>query len=185
MAETENNNDLQNEAKPKKKSKLLLIIIAAVILLAGGGGGFYFWNRSVQAKAASAEAAKAEKEEKSHAKKETGGKFALPEDDEVKNVVELQPFIVNLADAEQARYLRMSVSVGLGEEGGGEEKPDNLFMTRVKNAMLSVLSVKKSSDVLTVEGKQKLREELLEAAQAASDKPKVHAIYITDFIVQL
>jgi flagellar basal body-associated protein FliL len=58
-------------------------------------------------------------------------------------------------------------------------------MTRVKHAMLSVLTTKKSTDVLTVEGKQKLREELLDAAESASEKPKVKAVYITDFIVQL
>ncbi len=51
--------------------------------------------------------------------------------------------------------------------------------------MLAVLSVKKSDDVLTVDGKSKLRKELLEAAQSASDEGKVEAIYITDFIVQL
>ena len=51
--------------------------------------------------------------------------------------------------------------------------------------MLAVLTTKKSEDVLSVEGKTKLRKELLEAAQAASEEPHVEAIYITDFIVQL
>ena len=181
MAEIENENSAVEEtAKPRKKGKKLLIIIVLLVMLLGGGaGGFYFWTRMshVQAKASDGK-------EDSSAKKEAGEKFSLPEDGEVKNVVELQPFIVNLADMEQARYLRMTVSVGIAEEGS-EEKPDSLFLTRVKNAMLSVLTVKKSSDVLSVEGKQKLREELLQAAQAASEKPKVKAIYITDFIVQL
>jgi flagellar FliL protein len=182
MAELENEISADETAKPKKKSKkLLMIAVLLVVLLAGGGGGFYFWTRMSHAQT---EKASEGKHENAAAKKEAGEKFSLPEDEEVKSVVELQPFIVNLADLESARYLRMTVSVGIGEEGG-EEKPDSLFLTRVKNAMLSVLSVKKSSDVLSVEGKQKLREELLQAAQAASSKPKVHAIYITDFIVQL
>jgi flagellar FliL protein len=185
MAEIENENTGTDESvKPKKKSrKLLMMIVLVVVLLAGGGGGFYFWTRMSHAQTVKAGAEN--KEENTAAKKEAGEKFSLPEDNEVKNVVELQPFIVNLADSEQARYLRMTVSVGIGDEGGGEEKPDPLFLTRVKNAMLSVLTVKKSSDVLSIEGKQKLREELLQAAQAASDKPKVKAVYITDFIVQL
>jgi flagellar FliL protein len=181
MAELENVNGAEETAKPKKSKKLLMIIVLAVVLLAGGSGGFYFWTRMSHAQT---EKKDEHKEENSAAKKEAGEKFSLPEDDEVKSVVELPPFIVNLADMESARYLRMTVSVGIGEEGG-EEKPDSLFLTRVKNAMLSVLSTKRSSDVLSVEGKQKLREELLQAAQAASAKPKVHAIYITDFIVQL
>ena len=55
----------------------------------------------------------------------------------------------------------------------------------IPNAMLAVIADKKSEDVLTVEGKAKLRKELLKAAQAASEEPHVRAIYITDFIVQL
>ena len=111
---------------------------------------------------------------------------ALPEDGEVKRVIELQPFIVNLADNEHVRYLRMTVSLGVGEgEGGESEKPDALFITRVRNAMLAVLSAKKSDEILTNEGKAKLRKELLDAAQAASEEPRTQAIYITDFIVQL
>ena len=51
--------------------------------------------------------------------------------------------------------------------------------------MLAVLSDKKSEEILSVEGKTKLRKELLQAAQAASENPEVKAIYITDFIVQL
>ena len=91
---------------------------------------------------------------------------------------------MNLADTEQARYLRMSVSLGIGE-GEGSEKPEQLFMTRVRNAMLAVLSDKNSEEILSVEGKTKLRKDLLKAAQAAADEPEVQAIYITDFIVQL
>lgn len=51
--------------------------------------------------------------------------------------------------------------------------------------MLAVLAQKKSDDVLSAEGKVKLRKELLKAAQAVSTEPEVEAIYITDFIVQL
>ena len=185
MAENVDQNATTDESvKPKKRGKLLIIIVLLVVLLSGGGGGAYFWIRSARAQAVAAAKTVAEtKDENASAKKEAGDKFSLPEDDEVKKVVELQPFIVNLADAETARYLRMSVSVGIGEDG--DEKPDPLFLTRVKNAMLSVLTTKRSSDVLSIEGKQKLREELLQAAQAASTKPKVQAVYITDFIVQL
>jgi flagellar FliL protein len=111
---------------------------------------------------------------------------SLPDDEHVKQIVEMQPFIVNLTDSEQARYLRLTVSLGIGEsEAGHEGKPDPLFITRVRNAMLAVLSVKKSDDILTVEGKTKLRKELLKAAKAASHEPQVEAIYITDLIVQM
>lgn len=190
MSETENTNNSAETAKPaKKKSKLLLIIGLLVVLLGAGGGGFYFWNKSKAAAAETAESETEEKKSNSNSKKkpakeedETAKESDLPDDEDVKEVVELQPFIVNLADDDSPKYLRMTVSLGIGES---EEKPEALFTTRIKNAMLAVLTTKKSRDVLSVEGKTKLRQELLKAAQAASEKPHVEAIYITDFIVQL
>jgi len=123
-------------------------------------------------------------EEKPKASKSSIKSFKLPDDQEVKKVVELQPFIVNLADKGESYYLRCTVSIGLGGEGK-DEKPDPLFITRVRNAMLAVLTTKTSEEVLTPEGKALLRKELLRAGKAAAKEPKVLAIYITDLIVQL
>lgn len=177
--------------------KMLIIIIAVVVLIGGGGGGYFYFSGANAAAAEEHETAKkkgadesADDEEQAADDEETTSssgnslKSAIPDDEFVKHIVELAPFIVNLADQEQARYLRMSVSIGLGEDGkeGGAEP---IFTTRVRNAMLAVLSEKFSEDVLSVEGKGKLRKELLRAAQAASSEPEVQAIYITDFIVQL
>lgn len=188
---------------PKKKGgmKFIIIIVVFVLLAGAGGGGFYYWrNMSVEA---------AEKQSKksggkqSQSEKDSDGsdpeaddakssvelskplRNALPEDEDVKKIIELPPFIVNLADTEQARYLRMTVSLGIDSEGAENEKPNQLFLTRVRNAMLAVLSDKRSDEILSVEGKTKLRKELLEAARAASVDPEVIAIYVTDFIVQL
>lgn len=124
-------------------------------------------------------------EEKEKSSKADSLAEALPDDEDVKHVVDLEPFIINLADTEQARYLRLTVSLGIGGESKEAEKPNPLFITRVRNAMLAVLQNKKSDEVLSVEGKNKLRKELLKAAKAASEEPEVGAIYITDFIVQL
>lgn len=205
MSETAQENTNPAAAAPPQKSyKTLVIIILVVIIAAGGGGGFYFWS-----------ATSAAKEDEKSSKKDNGKRFdsddllgeeedgeaaetedgpvketvkdslrnSLPDDENVKHVIELEPFIINLADQDETRYLRMTVSLGVEE--GEEKEPDKLFLTRVKNAMLAVLSVKTSKEILTVKGKNKMRKQLLRAAQAASDEPRVVAIYITDFIVQL
>jgi flagellar protein FliL len=199
MSNTSAENSNSKETAPAKKSKKMLIIIVAVLLL-GGGGGYYFLRvrgaDSGKAKDKNAQKKnKAEDTNSDTANAEKGGKDAdagsnkkllemsLPEDSDVKQVIELQPFIVNLADDNEPRYLRMTVSVGLAE--AGEAKPDPLFTTKIRNAMLAVLTSKKSEQILTVEGKATLRKELLAAARAAVEEPEVHAIYITDFIVQL
>lgn len=196
MAAQENTNTAA--APPAKKSKIKIIILAFVLLLivgGGGGGGYYFWSKSGAAKEETDEKGKKSKDSKDSEETEEEAdsnaaapseslKSALPEDGDVKRIIEIQPFIVNLADTEQSRYLRMTVSLGVGGEEESE-KPDQLFLTRVRNAMLAVLSDKKSEEILSIEGKTKLRKELLEASQAAAEEPKVLAIYITDFIVQL
>lgn len=205
MSQPENQNSATDSpAKEKKGSKKFLIIaIVAILVLGGAGGGFYFWRASKAAAAETPEKKKGSKKAKAeteadeekasdeHTDKDKAEKTddplkaSLPNDEDVKAVVELPPFIVNLADTEQARYLRMTVSLGVEGGEGESEKPDQLFMTRVRNAMLAVLSEKKSEQILSVDGKTKLRRELLQAAQAASEEPHVQAIYITDFIVQL
>lgn len=182
------------EAPKQGSKKFLIIIVLAVVLLGGGGAGAYFFLFASKTAEGSEETKKSSKKAKAADEEETDDttdkksgsiKNSLPKDEDVKKIIELQPFIVNLADENEARYLRLTVSLGVGGAEGGEEKPDQLFITRVRNAMLAVLSEKKSEEILTVEGKTKLRKELLKAAQAASEEPHVEAIYITDFIVQL
>lgn len=160
------------EAAPKKKSgKLMLIIILVVVLGAGGGAGFYF-GKVRAAAPAGATAENKEKDSKDHA----GG------DADVKHVIELAPFIVNLNDPNESRYLRMTISLGVDE---ADEKVDPLYTTKIRNAILATVGNKTSEEILTTEGKAKLREEILHAAQSAAQKPEVLAIYITDFIVQM
>lgn len=201
-------NDSGEGAAPKKSRKKLIIIVLAVLLIGGGVGGFFYMRRASANTDATKETAKDEKKVKSHKEESEDASeehteeepekpskgntvatksinSAIPEDEDVKKVIELQPFIVNLADDEEARYLRLTVSIGLGEGEGGEEKPDEIFITRIRNAILAVLTTKKSEEVLTIQGKAALRKEILKAAQKASEEPHVLAIYITDFIVQM
>ncbi|HYE74503.1 MAG TPA: flagellar basal body-associated FliL family protein [Blastocatellia bacterium] len=202
------------EAGAKKKKPNFIILGGLIVfLLLGGAGGYWFFI--MRPKAVSAEkdgkAKKGAKETKEDSEESSGDeesasdkesehneeskdgekkasskdsfKLDLPDDKDVKKIIDLPPFIVNLADQGESYYLRLSVSVGIGESEG--EKEDPLFTTRVRNAMLVVLTTKRSEDVLTQEGKAILRKELLKAARAASSEPKVEAIYITDLIVQL
>lgn len=168
------------EQPPKKKGllkRLVLVLLIIVIMAAGGAGGFYYWRHraAVQTQAAA--------EAKDH-KAGAGQKHATQGDEtDVKEVIELQPFIVNLADRNETRYLRMTISLGVSDSN--EAKADPIYTTRVRNAILAVITTKSSDQVLTVEGKSELRKEMLNAARSAVDKPEIQAIYITDFIVQM
>ena len=151
-----------------KKKWLILLLVTFLLLGGGSGGGYYWWRVKAHAKQAA---------------REKIGNADNADDGEVKQVIELQPFIVNLADRNEARYLRMTVSLGIAESG--DDKPDPLFTTKVRNAILGIVTTKTSEEILTVEGKAVLRKEMLEAARRVVNKPEVHAIYITDFIIQM
>jgi flagellar protein FliL len=197
------------EAKPPKKggSKLFIILALVIAVAAGGAGSFFYFQRVAKAKTetpkkskhaddAEADAASDEdsdtgkdkskrddKEKKGDAKEKPDSPVAaLPKDTDVKKVIEIQPFILNLADKDENRFLRLGLSLGIGEDG--EEKPDSVFITRVRNAVLAVLMTKSSMEILTPEGKTALRKELLQAVRAVAKEPSVLAIYITELIVQ-
>lgn len=166
-ADLDGENDEEAPRRSGKKKWLILLLIT-ILFLGGGGGGYYFWRVKANAKKAA---------------KEKMGPADSTDDGEVKQVIELQPFIVNLADRTEPRYLRMTVSLGIGENL--DDKPDPLFTTKVRNAILGIVTTKSSDEILTVEGKAVLRKEMLEAARRVVSKPEVHAIYITDFIIQM
>ena len=172
-------NESQSVPVKKKGRKGLIMIVLVVILLAGGGGGFYFWR--VRAAAATAAANKKANPGDEHGKTEKHADG----DAGVTQVIELQPFIVNLADKNESRYLRMTISLGVASEEAGEHKVDPLFTTKIRNAILEKISTQTSEQILTVEGKAALRKEMLAAAREAASTPEVLAIYITDFIIQM
>jgi len=192
-------NPAKEAVAPTKKGRKMLLIVFGVLLGIGAGGGYFYFQQSraaAQSKPEKDRRTRADDEQKNDAEQandeERAAKsktdpraadLALPDDSAVKQVIEMQPFIVNLADKSEARYLRLTISLGLSEVF--EEKPPPLFITRVRNALLAVLSSRTSDEVLSNEGKAKLRKDLLRAARTASTEYKVEAIYITEFIVQL
>jgi flagellar FliL protein len=98
----------------------------------------------------------------------------------------LEPFVVNLADPEDNRFLRASIDLGLqtelpNKENGGDSA---LPMSRVRDCILAVLSTWHSDALLAPDGKQKLKDELLRALAARVPELGVKEIYFTDFLVQ-
>jgi flagellar FliL protein len=80
----------------------------------------------------------------------------------------------------------------MGGGGNATEKVDELpevLADReaiIRDAIIRVLSSKSKEQVLSTEGKEILKEELVEAINDASglDEPPVVAVYFTEFIVQ-
>lgn len=145
------------EAPAKKGPKKLIIIIAAVVLLlaAAGGGALFYMKKKAAAAAAAAEADGGEVAEETHdkGKGEHGkGEHGTP------TFVPLEPFTVNLADKDQDKYLQVGLTFEVSDAHVAEEIKG--YMPAIRNAVLLILSHKKSEDLLEVEGKEKMAEEI-------------------------
>ena len=106
---------------------------------------------------------------------------------QVKAVLHLESFVVNLADPEENRFLRVGVDLGLenplsAKEGKGGE--GEVPTARIRDCILVVLSTWHSDALLAPEGKQKLKDDLVRALRARVPELGVREVYFTDFLVQ-
>ncbi len=156
--------------KPKKaKSKLLLIVIIGVLLLALIGVGGIIVFKFVTAEKNGEETVAETTEEKKDPSK-------------LGAVVALDPFIVNLTGESGKRYLKVTIQVELNDEKVGEELTNK--MPQIKDSIITVLSSKVTGDLLTIEGKFKLKEEILTRINRILTMGVVKNVYYVEFVIQ-
>jgi flagellar basal body-associated protein FliL len=100
----------------------------------------------------------------------------------VKSTLHLESFVLNVADADQRSYLRVGIDLGLSkEQKRGDEAPP---VAKMRDTILSMLAVAKLEDLLTADGKTKLKENVLHALQERTPEAGVEEIYFTEFLIQ-
>ncbi len=126
------------ESKPKPKKKLVLIGVAALVLLLGGGGGAWYMLKD-----------KKSPEEKRAAESESLQAIFTP----------LDPFTVNLQREEGDQVLQ----VGLSLKYYNKDLDDKIknAMPEIRSNLLLLLSSKRASELVTVTGKKKLANEII------------------------
>ena len=147
--------------------KKMLIMGLLGLLLLGGGGGAAWFVRGGEKEEADEHAQEAKTD--AHAQ-ETGP------------VMELEPFLLNLADRDELRFLKVSIKLELDRP---EEKTD--FQNKIpaiRDALLVLLSSKESQILRTVNGKRRVREEIMTRVNGVMNKGKVSNVFFTDFIIQ-
>jgi flagellar basal body-associated protein FliL len=100
----------------------------------------------------------------------------------VKSSLHLEPFVLNLADREPRSYLRVGIDLGLGRELGKGENASPVGP--VRDAIVGVLAQSQVDALLTVKGKAKLKEDLLQALQERVPGLEVEEVYFTEFLIQ-
>jgi flagellar FliL protein len=157
------------EAVMSKKVVVILIVVFVILLGCMGTGFFFVWNKLA---AVNAQA------------QPPGGDPAL-QGKQMKKIGPLHPletFIVNLADDGGNRYLRVTMNLELKDEKTAEDVVERLPL--IRNSILMVLPAKSYEEIHTLEGKNALRQELLDGLNEVMMPDSIHNIYFTEFVVQ-
>jgi len=175
------------EEKPKAPKggssivKMLMIVVLALVSSVGGGVvSFLLISKTLVPQAASAEGKEHEGEE------EKGEEEKFAEMLEKGAVLPLEPFVVNLADADAARYLRIKVSLLVDDKGKLPELQENqALQLKLRDVILQSLTAKTSQDLISEDGKNKLRREIQEKVTVYFRAPKLVDVMFTEFVIQL
>jgi len=101
-------------------------------------------------------------------------------------VMNLEAFLVNLADMESTRFLKVTFRLGLDNAKSGEEyTSDPVILAATRDKIITLLSTKTAEELLTREGKARLRNEIREQVNSVLPEGKVVEVFIMDFVVQL
>ena len=154
-----------------KKSRLkLIIMVFLMVMLAGGGGGGYYYYKHVTN-------AEEPEEDRSVVKRKK------VERDPV--FVALDVFTVNLR-GEEGQLLQVAITLQMSDEEDATKLRQ--FLPLVRSRLIMLLTSKRASDVLTVEGKNELAQQVAaEVSQPffAGDYPlQIQNVMFTSFIVQ-
>lgn len=98
------------------------------------------------------------------------------------NIFPLEPFIVNIYDGQELRYLKVKIELEMVGPAVKTEIEGRL--APIRDAILVLLSAKTLQDVQDVQGKNTLKDEILGAINKHIPPGKIAKVYFTDFVVQ-
>ncbi len=149
------------------------IIIGLVALLVIGGGVFAFLKFASGPPNEEKGAEETVKDDAEEAIRKAG----MPG-----SMFPIESFIVNLAGAGGKRFLKATIDLELDKSETTEEVKARL--PQVKDSILILLSSKTFEEVYTVQGKFKLRDEIISRTNSFLKTGKVKNIYFTEFVIQ-
>ncbi len=155
-------------AAPKKNKKMLLLgLIGGFVLLAAVNGVLAWKVLSKGTPAATAPA---------------GPVAETPEEEDDDTLLyELDPFIVNLFDEHGIRYLKVRLDIEVEDY---TEQQLEKKVPKIRDSLIVLLSSKKYEEIGSLEGKARLREEILYRLNRILGEGRAKEVYFTDFVVQ-
>ena len=165
-----NEESVEEKSAPGGKTKTIMLIAAALLTSVSVTVGVVVYIMGGHRGEAAA-AAGATKQTEQAAKKSAPVIYPL------------EPFIVNISDGRDMRYLKIKVE--LETTAGGEPKAEfDPFLAPLRDAILVLLTSKTLQEIQDLPGKNRLRDEILATAARTLPPGKVSRVYFTDFVVQ-
>jgi len=163
--------DEKQEANKGGKKKLIIMILAVVLLGGAGVGGSLYFTGMLGGTGKDAHV----EEKVDEAKKKVPIYFAFP-----------QPFTVNFETEAGLRFLQVSMEIMSYDLKAIDAV--QVHMPVIKNNIILLLSNQSYGDLVSIEGKMKLREMSLKEIQAILKKYEsgavVEEVYFTNFVMQ-
>jgi flagellar protein FliL len=156
----------------KSGKKKLIIIIAVVVVLLGVGVGAFLALKGGKGAQGGEEGEDLGEEEGAV---EGEGEVELPP-----AVLPLETFIVNLQV--KGSFLKTTIQLEFMEPELPKTAENEV--PKIRDTIIRVLSAKSSAEILTVEGKERLREEVRNAINQTLGAEDVAKVYFTEFIIQ-
>lgn len=153
------------------KKKLIIIVVALLVLVGGGVGAFLAMGKSGGGEEDGGEGDAGEDEH---------GEEGEHEGELAPAVLPLDPFIVNLQV--KGSFLKATIQLEFQEP----ELPPTIEhdTPKIRDAIITVLSNKAAPEILSADGKERLREELRRAVNETLHSEDVTKVYFTEFIIQ-
>lgn len=152
------------------KILILLTGLVLLIMMGMGVGLFLMWNKLSNLNTTGTSSGDQQAENPSSVQTVMGPVFSL------------DTFIVNLADKDGNRYLRVTMDLELSDGLAAEELEKRL--PKIRDSILMILPAKRFEDISSAEGKILLRNEIIEKLNSFFAKGRVGNIYFKEFVVQ-
>jgi flagellar FliL protein len=168
-------------AKSSNSGSLIMMVVIVLLSNALGAGATWFFVRRTLAAVVAPGA-----EGKEGAGKDGKENVDMAELLGKSAVVPLEPFVVNLADSDTARYLRIKISLMVDDKSKVKEIEENqALQLKVRDVILQTLTRKTSQDLMNDDGKKKLRKEIQDQVGPFFKAPKLNDVMFTEFVIQL
>lgn len=156
----------------RKKAPLNAAVIAIALIASFAGGGYFAYLQIFSATSAADRSVSVRKPAPPQARQEAELKVMLP----------VRPFIVNLARSGGKRFLKVTLTLELNSPEVNIEVNEN--MSKIVDSILLLLSSKAFEDVYSVQGKFKLKDEITTRVNRFLVAGHVKDVYFTEFVIQ-